>query len=188
MDSSASGFLLLFAIAIYLKINLLEKAAFKPGHDSEPPPPRPSHISSRPSPETAPRTKPSCTKCWNPVHCDVHPSLNQKRVQGRTISTNPNSMQNKTYTTTKTRCSHTGISAVFSGRGPVGCAGVGSSRFVEVIFKGNQGFVVQLYLVGCNRRFYAFSAFIRLATSRKSIFEPYTSMKFVSADLLSPAA
>src|SRR6267154_1053224 len=93
-------------------------------------------MSSRPSPETAPRTKPSCTKCWKPGHCDVHPSLNQNRVQGRTISTNPNSMQNRTYTTTKTRCSHTGISAVFSGDGSVGCIGVGSSRFVEVIFKG----------------------------------------------------
>jgi hypothetical protein len=34
------------------------------------------------------------------------------------------------------RCSHTGISAVLSGAGSAGCAGVGFSRFVEVDFKG----------------------------------------------------
>jgi hypothetical protein len=56
--------------------------------------------------------------------------VNQKRVQGSAISTKPNSMQNKTYTTTKTRCSHTGISAGLpvTGSGDGG----GFSRFVEV--------------------------------------------------------
>jgi hypothetical protein len=44
-------------------------------------------------------------------------------------------MQNKTYTTMKTRWSHTGISAALSGAGPDGEAGgvfCGFSRFVEV--------------------------------------------------------
>jgi hypothetical protein len=44
-------------------------------------------------------------------------------------------MQNNTYTTTKTRWSHTGISAVLPLAG-CGDAGVGFSRFVEVSFKG----------------------------------------------------
>jgi len=52
-------------------------------------------------------------------------------------------MQNSTYTTTKTRCSHTGISAVFSGADSAGCAGLGFSRFVGVDFKGPEIFDVR---------------------------------------------
>src|SRR5262249_16971861 len=95
-------------------------------------------------------------------------------------------MQNSTYTITNTLCIHTGISAGFPSTGwGVGAGGV-FSRFVEVGFKF-QG-QISLYFFGRNRKFYDFSALMRLATSRKSIFEPYTSMKLAKADFLSPEA
>src|SRR5689334_2954363 len=104
------------------------------------------------------------------------PVSNQFPLQGRVTRDIPSVIQNRTYTTTKDRCSHNGGSASCG----TGCCPGGFSRFAEVD--------KVLGLFRCNKISYDFSDLMRLATSRKSIFEPYTSMKFARADFLSPEA
>src|ERR1051326_7864370 len=104
-------------------------------------------MSIKPSPETAPRTNPLCTTRCSSGHCESHPLENQYPVsQGSTIRTRPNSMQNSTYTTANTRCSHTGSSAAWPSAGWGAGAGGGLSKLVEVSFKNLGIFVLFIVL------------------------------------------
>src|SRR5216684_6869895 len=91
----------------------------------------PSHRSSRPRPETAPRMKPCCIQTRRSGQWAHRLLPVQKSVHGSTSSTMPSSKQKITYTIMNRRCSQTGSTVADS-------AGGGSCKFSKlagVVFK-----------------------------------------------------